>query len=201
MTGICRRSVIHGGAAIFAAGATGFSLARAKPGAADEPVGALARRLLVGRESQIPNRDVVGVVDYAAPSWRPRFHLIDMMNGRVSSFLVAHGRGSDPGHTGWLRQFSNEVGSNATSFGAYRTGEIYFGRHGRAMRLIGLDAENSNAETRAIVIHAAWYVSQTMLDKFGKLGRSEGCFALTETALGDVLERLGPQRLLFAGKF
>lgn len=124
-----------------------------------------------------------------------------MTTGTVASHLTAHGRGSDPAHTGWLKSFSNDIGSNASSDGAYVTGVQYDGKYGRAIRLAGLDARNSNAEARAIVIHQAWYVSDAMLAKYGKLGRSEGCFALSDAGLGAALEALGPGRLLYAGKF
>lgn len=114
---------------------------------------------------------------------------------------VAHGRGSDPAHSGWLRQFSNDVGSKATSKGAYLTGEIYSGKYGRALRLDGLEAENANARRRAIVVHPAWYAEAEMVRKIGRLGRSEGCFALSQDDCNAFLETLGPGRLLYAGKF
>jgi hypothetical protein len=123
-----------------------------------------------------------------------------MISGTVSSHLTAHGRGSDPAHTGWLRKFSNDFGSNASSDGAYVTGVQYDGKYGRAIRLAGLDPQNSNAEARAIVIHQAWYVSDDMIAKYGKLGRSEGCFALNEMGIAETLAALGPGRLLYAGK-
>src|SRR3546814_20976615 len=86
-----------------------------------------------------------------------RFHLIDFENGKVRNLLVAHGRGSDPKHSGWLQRFSNEPGSLATSDGAYLTGQGYVGEHGRSMRLTGLDPSTSTAADRAIVIQSAWY--------------------------------------------
>lgn len=159
-----------------------------------------ARRELSRLGSAIPRRDVVGVADYSRPSSAPRFHLVDMASGAVTSLLVSHGRGSDPGHSGWVRRFSNDFGSNASSEGAYRTGDYYVGKHGRSMRLTGLDAGNSNAEPRAIVVHGAWYVSPQMLHEHGKLGRSEGCFAFSEADLPAVLARLGPGRLLLSTK-
>jgi hypothetical protein len=92
--------------------------------------------------------------------------------------LVAHGRGSDPGRTGWLGRFSNEPHSNATSAGAYRTGDFYVNAHGRSMRLDGLDPTNSNAPSRAIVVHGAWYANERVISQSGVLGRSEGFFAV-----------------------
>lgn len=161
----------------------------------------LARRGLERAGDAVRYRDVVGIADFTSPSKTPRFHLVDLRNGEATSLLVAHGRGSDPGHSGWLRSFSNQVGSAATSQGAYVTGDYYVGQHGRSMRLRGLEGSNSNAEPRAIVVHGAWYVSPKMVAEHGVLGRSEGCFAFDEGDLPQVLARLGPGRLLLAGKF
>ena len=141
------------------------------------------------------------VADFSPASRDPRFHLVETASGRVSNFLVAHGRGSDPDHSGWLKRFSNDDGSNATSAGVYLTAGEYQGKHGRSMRLKGLDPTNCNAEPRAVVMHGAWYVSPEMVAEHGKLGRSEGCFAFSEADLPRVLERLGPGRLITAGKF
>ena len=127
----------------------------------------------------IPNRDLVGVADFGRNSAAPRFHLIDLHNARVESYLVAHGRGSDPAHTGWLQRFSNLPGSEATSQGAYLTKDVYFGAHGRSRRLAGLDPENNQAEPRGIVVHGAWYVNAELAAR-GALGRSQGCFAFQQ---------------------
>ena len=145
-------------------------------------------------------QDVVGVADFRQPSREPRLHLVDLVRGRVDSLLVAHGRGSDPAHTGWLSAFSNAPGSEATSEGDYVTGDYYVGHHGRSMRLLGLDATNSNAEAREIVVHPAWYVGPEVVSANGMLGRSEGCFAVSQSDLPQVLDRLGPGHLLVAGK-
>jgi hypothetical protein len=87
-----------------------------------------ARRELERLGDRIAHRDIVGVADYSRPSWEPRFHLLDMGSGKVSNLLVAHGRGSDPGHEGWVQRFSNAAGSYATSAGAYVTSDYYVGR-------------------------------------------------------------------------
>ncbi len=148
----------------------------------------------------IPRKDVVGVADFSKPSREPRLHLVDMTSGAVSRFLVAHGRGSDPDGSGWVRMFSNAVNSQCSSRGAFLTGDYYFGRHGRSMRLIGLDATNSNAAAREIVVHSAPYVSPRVVQETGVLGRSEGCFAVDLADISTVLTRLGPGRLLISTK-
>lgn len=149
----------------------------------------------------IRQRDLVGLVDFSAHSSKPRFQLVDLGNGTiVGSYLVAHGRGSDPAHTGWLRRFSNVPGSEASSRGAYRIANRYHGQHGSSRRLIGLDPENDQALSRAIVIHGAAYVDDQLIDTQGHIGRSQGCFAVSEGRIGEVLGRLGEGRLLFASK-
>ena len=146
------------------------------------------------------SRDVIAIADYGLPSSTPRFFLVDILVGITTSLLVAHGSGSDPDHSGRLQSFSDAIGSAATSEGAYLTGEIYDGIHGPSRHLIGLDPTNAHAVERAIVIHSAWYANPDMLAKQGKLGRSDGCFAVGEQDIDLVLSRLGHGRLLYAGK-
>ena len=163
----------------------------------------LFRRALAALQrhgDQVPNRDKMGIVDFDLPSAQPRFHIVDLQSGQSRSLLVAHGRGSDPEHTGFLTRFSNEVGSACSSQGTYLTGDIYIGQHGRSRRLYGLDPSNSNVEPRAVVVHAAWYVSPDMISQHGKLGRSEGCFALSTADLEDTLQSLGQGRMIYADK-
>src|SRR3546814_13772015 len=95
------------------------------------------------------------------------------MSGRMTARYVAHGRGSDPTHCGWLQNFSNEYESLATSRGAYVTGDFYNGKYGYSLRLSGLDPTNSNALGRAIVVHSAWYAEPEHAREQGKLGRRD----------------------------
>ena len=145
-------------------------------------------------------RDVVSVADFARPSSLPRLHIVNLEAGTLRSFLVAHGRGSDPEHDGWLKNFSNAVGSEATSRGAYIIGDGYEGKYGTSLRLQGLDPDNSNAYDRAIVMHPAWYAGPDMLAKWGKLGRSEGCFAMDPDHFGEALAALAGGHLLIADR-
>lgn len=147
---------------------------------------------------QLTDGDRIGIVDFSRPSSMPRLFIVDVATRATQSFLVAHGRGSDPAHTGWASRFSNQSGSFASSVGAYVTGAEYAGQHGRSMRLTGVDAENCNAESRAIVVHAARYVTPEIATKTGMLGRSQGCFAVSNASLGPVLDQLGIGRLLYA---
>ncbi len=151
--------------------------------------------------SSVRHRDVVGLVDFGAPSSLPRFEIVDIGNGRVlTTHLVSHGRGSDPANSGFLQMFSNRPGSNASSRGSFLTGNVYYGKHGRSRRLLGLDPENDMAAPRAIVIHGADYVNRDMAQAHGRVGRSQGCFAVSPRDIGAVLSRLDDGRLLFAWK-
>jgi hypothetical protein len=185
--------------------ASASTVARAAVGRADDSPGlvppALLGRALAALDQHpdsIAHRDFIGIADFSLPSRAPRFHLVDLADGSVSSHLVAHGRGSDPLRTGWVKRFSNAPGSNASSAGAYRTGAPYVGAHGHSLRLEGLDPSNDNALSRGIVVHSAWYVSEEMIGHFGMLGRSEGCFAVAGATLPEVMTKLGPGRLLYA---
>lgn len=204
---INRRSLM---AAMAGAGALAAVSARAQlPSWVQQPAAplpppvdylAVARKQLSLQGRNIPQSDRVGVVDFGLPSARPRFALVDMIAGKVDMFPVTHGRGSDPQHDGWLKSFSNRVGSLATSRGAYRTSDYYWGANGSSMRLAGLEPDNNNADMRAIVVHGAWYADPSLIATQGKLGRSEGCFVFGEELLPMILYKLGPGRLLFADR-
>jgi hypothetical protein len=159
-----------------------------------------AKAALDSHRYQVRARDVMGIVDFSKASGEARFHVVDLMNGTVESHLVAHGRGSDPAHSGFVERFSNEFGSYATSNGTYTTGDYYHGKYGLSMKVHGLDWSNSNAEARAIVIHNAWYAEPEMIAQHGKLGRSEGCFAFSRKSQWDVMRRLAGGRMIYADK-
>ena len=169
------------------------------PGGIDPTLFSKAKAALDSR-AWISNRDFIGIVDFAKGSHEPRFYVVHLASGHVESFRVAHGSGSDRGHTGFLDHFSNQPGSEATSNGAYTTSETYQGKYGLSMKVRGLDWTNNNAEPRAIVIHNAWYAEPEMVDIHGKLGRSQGCFAFSRKDQWHVMQRLGEGRLIFADK-
>lgn len=166
----------------------------------DRKVLEIARREVERAGATLWRRDIAGVADFARPSTLPRFHFANLENGTIRSFYVAHGRGSDPEHDGWLKSFSNQPGSEATSRGAYLTAEWYHGKYGTSIRLVGLDSDNSEALDRAIVLHPAPYASQAWIEKYGKLGRSEGCFAMAPDQFNEALWHLSGGRLIYADR-
>lgn len=160
----------------------------------------VAKREVERAGSAVWRKDIVGIADFGVHSSHPRFHFANLETGTVRSFLVAHGQGSDPEHDGWLKTFSNAPGSNATSRGAYITYEWYKGKYGTSIRLGGLDSENSNALPRYIVMHAADYARPEHVEKWGRLGRSNGCFAMSPDDFSEALWHLSGGRLLYADK-
>jgi hypothetical protein len=145
-------------------------------------------------------RDSIGIVDFSKPSSDPRFFVVDLRSGNVDAYRVAHGRGSDPDHSGFVERFSNNFGSYASSNGTYTTGDYYDGKYGLSLKVRGLDWSNYNAEPRAIVIHNAWYAEDDMIPVHGKLGRSEGCFAMSRANQYKVMSKLAGGRMIYADK-
>lgn len=170
------------------------------PRAEVPPLIAEALAALDEHSAEVAHHDKIAVVDFSLPSSEPRFHLVDVATGRIErSWLVAHGSGSDPAGTGRVQRFSNRLGSNATSRGAYLTANPYDGKYGRSQRLIGLDPENDMAMDRAIVIHGAPYVDSALIPVQGRIGRSQGCFAFELDEVGAVMNLLGEGRMIYAG--
>lgn len=159
-----------------------------------------AKAALDMHKARIRNRDLIAIADFSKPSRDPRFYVVDLRNGASTHYLVAHGKGSDPSHSGWVQNFSNVHGSEATSAGSYLVSDTYIGQYGESRRLIGLDPINDQAEARAIVIHPAWYVNQSLINGQGKIGRSQGCFAFAQNDINVILERVAPGCLLYADK-
>lgn len=166
----------------------------------DRQILEIARREVEKAGAALWRRDVAAIADFGVHSAVPRFHFANLESGTVDSFLVAHGQGSDQEHDGWLKHFSNVEGSNATSRGAYVTWEWYSGKYGTSVRLGGLEPDNSAALDRAIVLHQAEYARAEHVARWGKLGRSNGCFAMSPDDFNQALLRLSGGRLIYADR-
>ena len=141
------------------------------------------------------------IVDYSRRSSEERAYIVNLETGLVEAALrAAHGAGSDPDHDGFLDKFSDIPGSSASPEGAYLIAEQYVGKHGRSLRLDGLDETNANARDRAIVIHSAAYAEPSFLEKWGKLGRSSGCIVFSKADLATFLKDVPRRTLVFVSK-
>jgi hypothetical protein len=138
----------------------------------------------------------LAVIDYRRPSVTQRMWLLDLDVGSARSMLVAHGEA-----TGglWATAFSNTPDSHQSSLGLFRGAEVYNGRHGRSLRLDGLEpGHNDKAREREIVVHGADYVSYGFILRSGRLGRSWGCPAVPESEVDAVVTALADGGALFA---
>ena len=147
---------------------------RLDPRALDAALTALKRLQAAGTKVRA---DVLTVIDYTKPSTERRMWVFDLVHTRVLfEELTAHGKNSGDNQA---VRFSNAPNSLMSSLGAFLTGETYIGKHGLSLRLRGLEkGVNDNSMERAIVIHAAAYISDAIATKKGRIGRSWGCPAV-----------------------
>lgn len=144
---------------------------------------------------RIQNKRYIGVVDFSRHSSQDRFWILDVQSGAEHAMHVAHGTGSDPDGDGYATRFSNVPNSRASSLGFYLTGDLYTGKHGKSMRLHGLSSTNSNALSRAVVLHDSNYVREGNY----RAGRSFGCLAVANSEIGKALASLRGGALIYAG--
>ncbi len=143
------------------------------------------------------NRDgILTVIDFNRPSIDERLFVIDINKCRLLySGLVAHGSGSGDNYA---QSFSNLNGSHRSSLGFYTTGDTYDGKNGYSLKLLGMERGiNDNAEARSIVIHGARYVSHDYIRQHGRLGRSQGCPALSFDSIQEVINLIKGGSCLF----
>lgn len=141
----------------------------------------------------------LAVIDFDLPSTEKRLWVLDLAANQVLfRTLVAHGDNSGQREA---TQFSNTADSHMSSLGFYVTGSTYVGKHGRSLRLTGLDAGfNDNATARSIVVHGAAYVSESIIKQTGRLGRSQGCPALPLDLYEPIINTLKEGAALFINK-
>jgi hypothetical protein len=142
------------------------------------------------------DKQVLTVVDFDMPSTEKRLWVLDLAQKQVLFHtLVAHGHNSGENRA---TNFSNTNESNMSSLGFYVTEGEYQGKHGRSLRLQGLDEGfNTNAEARSVVMHGADYVSEAFIKQNGRLGRSLGCPALPMELKDQIIQTVEGGSCLF----
>ena len=148
------------------------------------------------KKGELENPRYFTVIDFTQPSSEKRLYVIDLVEKTiVFNSLVSHGRNSG----GLMAEtFSNVNSSYQSSLGFYKTAETYSGKFDYAMRLDGLEASNSNARERAIVVHGADYATEVFLKRNnGVLGRSLGCPALPKELARDYIDLVKKGSCLF----
>ena len=146
---------------------------------------------------RLQNPNIITIADYSQSSNNKRLYVIDLKNKKLLfNTFVAHGR-----NTGdeYAKSFSNKEGSLKSSLGFYITEHPIIGSHtGFSLLLNGVEKGfNDNAIRRAIIMHAADYVSENFIKKFGRLGRSLGCPALPPNLNKLIIETIKGGTCLF----
>ena len=143
------------------------------------------------------NKGIFTIVDYTLPSSHKRLWVYNLKTKKMLfNTLVAHGKG-----TGNLmaEYFSDIPETHESSVGLYLTGNAFEGGDGYSMRVYGLDKGfNDKAASREIVMHGAWYVSETFVRRYGRAGRSWGCFAVPKKDITPMVNLIKNGTLLFA---
>lgn len=144
-------------------------------------------------------KPILSIADFDQVSTKKRLYIIDLAKKTiVLNTWVAHGQNSGSDEA---TSFSNINDSFSSSLGFYVTGEVYTGVHGKSLRLDGMDEGfNSNARSRAIVVHGAPYVSSGTIKALGRLGRSQGCPAVAPEVTDQVIKTMGDKTVLFINK-
>lgn len=147
--------------------------------------------------AKIPGvRPILSIVDFSQPSTQKRLYVIDLLARKLLFHTyVSHGRNSGDLQA---NQFSNVNSSLQSSLGFYQTLSTYYGKHGLSLRIRGLEKDfNDNALARSIVFHGADYVCEDFIRKTGRLGRSEGCPAVSNDMSTPIIQAIKGGSCLF----
>lgn len=145
----------------------------------------------------LDTKHLLTIVDYSLPSTQKRMWVLNVDQRRLMHYsFVTHGSGSG---LLYARHFSNIPGTFKSSLGLFLTKKAYYGQAGYALRLQGLEPGiNDQVEARGIVVHGAEYAEKSFIEQYGRLGRSEGCFALPASSYNTIIHDIAGGTLLFA---
>jgi hypothetical protein len=140
-------------------------------------------------KKMIQKTGIITICDFSQSSRRKRLYLVDIENYKLlMQTHVAHGRNSGKEYA---TRFSNQAKSHQSSLGFYITRDTYWGGHGLALKIDGLEPGiNDKAERRNIVVHGSKYVGPDYL-RFSKyIGRSFGCPAIPSKQTNEIINTI-----------
>jgi hypothetical protein len=148
------------------------------------------------KAGKLTNDKIISIVDFSQPYSKKRLFVIDLDTKKVLfNTYVAHGVNSGKEYAS---SFSNTPESNKSSLGFYETMDTYNGKNGYSLHLQGLEKGiNDKADSRAIVMHGADYVSEGLAQKQGYIGRSFGCPAVPEKLHRPIIDQIKNGTCLF----
>lgn len=151
---------------------------------------------LNARKQGLANKQMLTVIDYSKPSNQRRLWVFDLKSNKtLFNTWVSHGKNSG-GAT--PTSFSNSLGSLKSSYGLFLTAAPYIGGNGYSLRLRGLErGVNDNAYVRNVVVHGAWYANPDIIKKYGQLGRSWGCPAVSSDLARPLINTIKENTLVF----
>jgi len=144
------------------------------------------------------DKDLLTIIDYSKPSTEKRLWVFDVKHGRELFYTwVSHGK-----NTGGVNatSFSNSPGSLKSSLGVFVTDTTpYMGGNGYSLRMHGLEAGiNDKAYDRDIVFHGAWYVNPATIKRYGQIGRSWGCPAVSDGLAKSIIDTIKSRTVVIA---
>ena len=139
---------------------------------------------------------ILSICDFSQSSRRKRLYVLDINSQKLLvNTYVAHGRKSGGEYA---KSFSNSPESHKSSLGFYVTRNTYFGEHGLALKIQGLERGfNDKADARNIVIHGSQYVGKQFISNNKFNGRSFGCPALPAKEASNVIHQIKNGSCLF----
>lgn len=149
------------------------------------------------RKKGLDSKQLLTIIDYSKPSNRRRLWVFDLKQNKVLfNTWVSHGKNSGGVNA---TSFSNQNGSLKSSIGVFLTdNQSYVGSHGQALRIKGLEhGINDNAYNRNVVFHGAWYVNSDTIKKYGAVGRSWGCPAVSDQLIKPLVNTIKDHTLVF----
>ena len=123
------------------------------------------------------------LTDFSKPSGIKRFYVYSFKENKIiHKSLCAQGLGVN--YNIFKSTYSNEIGSNYSSLGKYKVGNIRKMSdpfYGKGYTIYGLDSTNSNAKERGILIHNGNPEFETF--PLPCLPVSKGCFAVSNSMM------------------
>lgn len=144
----------------------------------------------------VANTDVLSICDFSQSSRRKRLYVLNVREKKVLvNTYVAHGRNSG---AEYARSFSNSPESHKSSLGFYITSKTYYGDHGLALKIDGVEKGiNDKAYDRNIVVHGSKYVGDKFIRNNPFNGRSFGCPAIPAVQTQQVINTIKNGSCLF----
>ena len=144
----------------------------------------------------ITSDSILTIIDYTKSAKEKRLFVIDLKKQELKfNTIVAHGKESGEEYA---RSFSNVNESNKSSLGFFITKNTYEGANGYSLKLEGAEPGfNDNAMKRAIVMHGADYVNESVLYRIRIPARSLGCPAIPERLTKKIIDKIKNGNALF----